>query len=336
MRLTTILRSWGTAKSVSIALVCLLLLGLGPLLRSELYWLHIVILCLTYSIVTMSLVLILRTGHLTLAHAAFMGIGSFSCALLVMRLGLSFWLAMPLAGLIAATIGLALGYPILRVRGIYFVIITLAFSQVVALVALNWDFLGGRVGLTGIPRPNAIGGVDFSSKIHYYYLILFLTAITALVMHRLNASRYGRIFRAIGEDDTFAESVGIDLLKYKLMAFAIACFFAGVAGAFFAHYLRYTSGELFGVWDSITFVIFAVVGGAGSAVIGPVAGVFTLTIFAEALPIPNVAHPFIFGAVLIQVVLTLPGGLVTIPQQISALRTRLRRHLKHGTSHGDA
>lgn len=325
--------SW---KIVVGVILCLLLLGLGPMLGSELYWLHLVILCLTYSILAMSLVLILRTGHLTLAHAAFMGIGSFSSALMVMKLGLSFWLALPLSGLIAAIIALALGYPILRVRGIYFVIITLAFSMVVSLVALNWKFLGGHIGLTGIPRPDAIGAIDFSSKLHYYYLILLLAALTAFVIHRLDVSRFGMIFRAIGEDDVLAESLGIDILKYKLMAFAIASFFAGLAGAFFAHYLRYVSGDLFGVWDSMMYVIYAVVGGTGSAVIGPVAGVFTLTIIAEVLPIPNVAHPFLFGAVLIQVVLTLPGGLISLPQQISAIKARLPWGKREAMNNGGA
>jgi branched-chain amino acid transport system permease protein len=265
-----------------------------------------------------------------------MGIGSFSSALLVMKLGLSFWLALPLSGLIAAIIALILGYPILRVRGIYFVIITLAFSTVVALIALNWNLLGGYVGITGIPRPNAIGSIDFSSKIHYYYLILLLAAIAGLVIYRIETSRFGRILRAIGEDDVLTESIGVDLLRYKLMAFAVGSFWAGVAGAFFAHYLRYTSGDLFGVWESLQYVIFAIVGGTASAVAGPVIGVFVLTIFAELLPIPDIAQPFLFGAVLIQVVLTLPGGLISLPQQFLASMARLpwrkRKPINHGTA----
>lgn len=323
-------------KIIGLFLLFLLFLGLGPLLSQKLYWMHLVILCLLYSILTMSLVLILRTGHLTLAHAAFMGIGSFSSALLVMKLGLSFWLALPLSGLIAAIIALILGYPILRVRGIYFVIITLAFSTVVALIALNWNLLGGYVGITGIPRPNAIGSIDFSSKIHYYYLILLLAAIAGLVIYRIETSRFGRILRAIGEDDVLTESIGVDLLRYKLMAFAVGSFWAGVAGAFFAHYLRYTSGDLFGVWESLQYVIFAIVGGTASAVAGPVIGVFVLTIFAELLPIPDLAQPFLFGAVLIQVVLTLPGGLISLPQQFLASMARLpwrkRKPINHGTA----
>ncbi|UCG83488.1 MAG: branched-chain amino acid ABC transporter permease, partial [Dehalococcoidia bacterium] len=142
------------SKKVTFGLFFFVLLILGPVLRNEPYWLHILIICVYSSILAMSWLLILKIGHLSLAHAGFMGIGGISSALMVMEAGLSFWLALPLAGLIAAIIAVLLGFPILRVRGIYFLIITFAFNELVIIIIKNWKFLGGYVGLIDVPRPN--------------------------------------------------------------------------------------------------------------------------------------------------------------------------------------
>ena len=306
----------------------LILVALGLILRNEPYWMGVVIVCLFSTILAISWLLILITGHISVAHAAFMGIGGISSALLVMEAGLSFWLALPLAGLITASIAVLLGIPILRVRGIYFLVITLAFGEVVRIIILKWKFLGGYVGLIGIPAPNPIGSIDFTSRVHYYYLILFLVAITILVMYRIYSSRIGRTFRSIGENEALAESLGIDVLKYKLLAFAIGCFFAGITGSFVVHYLHYSSADMYGVWQSLMTQIHAVVGGMGFIIGGPIVGAFSLTFFPELLDIRwdiSKSEPLIYAVFLILVIFFLRGGLMTLPQRLSAVVTRFRR-----------
>lgn len=321
---------------VTFGLFFLALLVSGPILRTELYWMHVVIICIYSSILAMSWLLILRIGHLSLAHAAFMGIGGISSALLVMEAGLSFWLALPLAGLIAAVIALVLGFPILRVKGIYFLIITFAFNELIVIVIRNWKFLGGYVGLIDVPRPDAIGGIDFSSKVHYYYLILFLAAVTMIVLYRIYSSRIGRIFTSIGEDEDLAQSVGINVQKYKLLAFAIGCFFAGLTGSFVVHYLNFSGAELFITWQSLNIQIYAIVGGMGYGIGGPIVGAFFLTLLTQFLDIPIKAQPLVYAAILILVIFFLRGGLITLPQKVSAGIARLSKLWVRGTNHGTA
>jgi len=331
-----ILNRGNRAKAV-FGLFFLVLVVLGLILRDEPYWLGVMIVCLFSSILAMSWLLILITGHISIAHAAFMGIGGISSALLVMEAGLSFWLALPVAGLITAVIALVLGIPILRVRGIYFLVITLAFGEVVRVIILKWKFLGGYVGLIGIPSPNPIGFIDFTSRVHYYYLILFLVAVTILVMYRINTSRIGRIFRSIGEDEALAESIGVNILKYKLLAFAIGCFFAGLTGSFVVHYLHYSSADMYGVWQSLTIQIHAVVGGMGFIIGGPIVGAFSLTFFPELLDIQwdiSKSEPLIYAVLLILVIFFLRGGLMTLPQRISTVVAKFRRSDRKGINHG--
>jgi len=323
-------------KKVVIGLFFLALLVLGPILRNEPYWLHVVIICVYSSILAMSWLLILKIGHLSLAHAAFMGIGGISSALLVKEAGLSFWLALPMAGLIAAIIGIMLGFPILRVKGIYFLIITFAFNELVGITIRNWKFLGGYVGLIDVPRPNAIGGIDFTSKVHYYYLALFLAAVTVLVLYRIYSSRIGRIFASIGEAEDLAESIGINVLKYKLLAFAIGCFFAGITGSFVVHYLHYAGAEMFSTWQSLNIQILAIVGGMGYAIGGPIVGAFFLTFLVELLDIPIKAQTLVYAAILILVIFYLRSGLITLPQKVSAGLAKLPRLKRRGAKNGSA
>jgi branched-chain amino acid transport system permease protein len=307
------------------------LLALGPLLNSEPYWMGVVIVCLYSSILAISWLLILTIGHISVAHAAFMGIGGISSALLVMEAGLSFWLALPLAGLITALIAVLLGIPILRVRGIYFLVITLAFGEVVRIIILKWKLLGGYMGLVNIPSPNPIGSIDFTSRVHYYYLIVFLLFITVLIIYRIYKSRIGRIFRSIGENEVLAESIGIDILKYKLLAFAIGCFFAGLTGSFVVHYLHYASADMFGVWQSLMTQIHAVVGGMGFFIGGPITGAFTLTFFPELLDMRwdiSKSEPMIYAIFLILIIFFLRGGLMTLPQRISATVSNINRRVR--------
>lgn len=323
-------------KKIIFGLFFLVLLIMGPILRNEPYWLHILIICVYTSMLAMSWLLILRIGHLSLAHAAFMGIGGTSSALLVMETGLSFWLALPLAGIITALVAVLLGFPILRVRGIYFLIITFAFNELTVIIIRNWKFLGGYIGLIDIPGPNPIGAIDFSSKIHYYYLILFLAAVTILVLYRIYSSRIGRVFTSIGENEDLAQSLGINVLKYKLLAFAIGAFFAGLTGSFLVHYLNFSGAELYVTWQSLNIQIYAIVGGMYFAIGGPIVGAFFLILLTEFLEVPTGAQPLIYASILIAIIFYLRGGLITLPQRLYALIMGLSRRVTRSATHGAA
>ncbi len=323
-------------RKLTFIIFCLILLVLGPLLSNQPYWMHVVIICIYSSILAMSWLLILKIGHLSLAHAAFMGVGGIASALIVTKAGISFWLALPLSGLITAIIALILGFPLLRVKGIYFLIITFAFNELFVIIIRNWKFLGGYVGLIGVPRPNAIGAIDFSSKVHYYYLILFLAAVTVITLYRIYTSRIGRIFTSIGEDEDLARSIGIDVIRYKLIAFSIGCFFAGITGSFLVHYLNFAGAELFTTWQSLYIQIYAIVGGMVSVIGGPIVGAFSLILLTEFLDIPIKAQPLVYAAILILIIFFLRNGLISLPQRILAWRLRLLRLLERNIKHETA
>ena len=229
-----------------------------------------------------------------------------------------------------------LGFPILRVRGIYFLIITFAFNELVIIIIRNWKSLGGYQGLIGVPRPDPIGAIDFTSKVHYYYLILFLAAVTVVILYRIYSSRIGRIFTSIGENEDLAQSLGINVLRYKLLAFAVGSFFAGLTGSFLVHYLNFSGAELFVTWQSLNIQIYAVVGGMWFAIAGPIVGAFSLILLIEFLDVPARAQPLIYAAILIFIIFYLGGGLVTLPQKLYTLVTRRLKPYMGSATHGAA
>lgn len=293
-----------------------LIIAIFPLFTQDPYVLNILITTGIWTIAAWGVRLIMSTGQLTLGHAAYMAIGAYASALLVMKVGLSFWVAFPLAGVISTLVALLIGYLTLRIKGVYFAIITFAFAEIIRLIIIHWpNLLGGYGGLANIPAPHPFLTIRFSSRLPYYYLLLALTLITYLVMVRIDQSRLGKIFSSIHESDTLAESIGINIMKYKIMAFCIGCFFAGLSGSFYAHYFNFTSPEFFTIWQSIYCLIFVLVGGAGS-VFGPLVGSFFLTLIPEILRVAKEYEPIIYAIILILVMFLLPGGLISLPARL--------------------
>lgn len=192
---------------------------LVPVLTDDPYWLGVFIIMGINIILAVGLWIIILTGQLSLAQGAFMGIGAYTSALLTLRLDWSFWAALPAAGAAAAGVALALGYPILRVRGAYFAILTFALGEIARLVWQRWDDpFGGHTGLYGIPTPDSIStaitpDILFSDRVNYYYLVLALVATTVVAAYRLASSRMGLTFRAIREAEELAQGVGISPMK---------------------------------------------------------------------------------------------------------------------------
>jgi len=303
-------------------LVILIGIFIVPTLVRDPYYLHILIMIGINCMFALSWRLIMRAGQLSFGHAAFIGIGAYACALAATRLGLPFWLALPLAGVAAAIIALPFGSAILRLRGMYFAICTWAFAEIMATVYLvAKEPFQGADGIA-LPTP-AIGSIAFVTRTPYYYLTFVLLLITVAVLYRMDRSRLGMRINAMREADILAESVGINLMRYKTLAFTIACFFAGMAGGLYAYYLSFIAPYTFGVHLSIDCLVYAMVGGLGN-IYGPLIGATLLTFIPTLLHATGFFKTMIFGAILVIVVIFLPDGLISLPQKFSSMRARLR------------
>lgn len=295
----------------------LLILVLLPIFLKSPYELHLLIMIMTGSIAALGFRLVYNTGKTSVAQGSFVAIGAYTSALLVTRLSLSFWLALPLAGLVAAAIGGIIGYPALKLRGAYFVILTFGLAEAIHLALLNGgDFTGGVMGITGIPPPNPIvlpglASIEFISKVPYYYLALALLVLTIVVMYRLDHSRMGRIFGAIYDNDKLAESVGVSLGMYTTLAFTIACFFSGLAGSFLAHYVRVIVPHSYTIWHGVYYLMYTIIGGAGS-IFGPIIGTAGLLYLSRFLVAFGRYQLIIYGAILIVFMIFLPNGLLSL------------------------
>jgi len=288
-------------------------LALIPFIFPSDYHLHIIIIILINTILALSIRLVFLGGEITLGHAAFMGIGAYTSALLATRWGLDFWLCLPLAAAAAALMAVPMGMLTLRVKGLYFAIVTLAFAETFRIVVAMWrSFTGGVTGILNIPAPTIqIGGlvtIEFGSKASYYYLALALLAVTIAIMYRLDHSQFGLTLAAIRESDVLSESVGINVVRYKIIAFVIGCAFAGVAGSFVVHYLYYVSPADFTMHRTLSILLYPVFGGLGS-VAGSVLGAAILTTLPEAFRVAAEYEPAVFGIILIITIWRLPQGL---------------------------
>ena len=253
-------------------------------------------------------------GLLDLGYISFYAIGAYSYALLSTRLGVSFWLALPLGGSVAALFGVVLGIITLRLRGDYLAIVTLGFVQIVHLVLNNWDRVtNGPNGILNIGRP-ALGAFVFSRPIHFYYLILAIVLLTVLAVDRLNRSRIGRAWIAIREDEVAAQATGVDTTRLKILAFALGAIWAGVAGVFFAAKFAFVSPESFTFFESIIVLSMVVLGGMGS-VPGVILGALIVVILPEVLREFASYRMLVFGAVLVLMMIFRPQGLIGNPRR---------------------
>jgi branched-chain amino acid transport system permease protein len=295
------------------ALLGLALAGLtAPFWVPNPYHLHVLIMAGIFAILALSLNLLLGyTGQLSLGHTAFFGIGAYTSALLTLRLDGSFWLGLPAGAALSGAAGWAIGRLALKLRGAYFVLVTISFAGVISLVSINWmDLTNGPLGLPGVPAP-ALGPLSLKSKRAYYYLVLVGVVLTYAVCHRLVNSRVGRAFVALRENEPLAESVGIDGTRYLVLAAVVSAALAGVAGSLYAHYVRFVSPEVFLFSYTVTMVIMVIGGGKGTLA-GPVVGALLFTALPEALRevVPWQWQMLAYGVLLVLLVYFLPRGIV--------------------------
>jgi branched-chain amino acid transport system permease protein len=279
-------------------------------------------------------------GLLDLGYVAFYAVGAYSYALLAKEFGFSFWILLPLAGCLSAFWGILLGFPVLRLRGDYLAIVTLAFGEIIRLILINWvSFTGGYAGVSGIPRPTLFGipfnasdegfaaifGLEFSPiyrAMFLYYIILALALVTAYVTIRLRQLPVGRAWEALREDEIACRSLGINTTNTKLTAFAMGAMFAGFAGSFFAARQGFISPESFTFLESATILSIVVLGGMGSQVGVAVAAVamiggteimreldFLKYVFGDDFD-PTQYRMLIFGFAMVLIMIWKPRGLV--------------------------
>jgi branched-chain amino acid transport system permease protein len=291
-----------------------------PLITKEPYVFHILCLIGINIIFACSLNTILNIGELNLAHAAFMGIGAYTSTILVMKLSLPFWLAMPVAMLASAIISLAIGFLTLRFKGAYFLLFTFLFAELIRILLSNFwiDLFGGIPGLTNIPRPSVtIPGLfhtEFSSNIDFYYLIMILVMLTIFVMRRMDRSRLGMLFRAISQSESLVESTGISVTRFKVLGCAIGCCFAGLAGSLYAHFVGIITPQDFSIHAVLAPVAYVVVGGMGS-IYGPVLGTSFLMVLSHFyLRELGMYELLIYGVIIVIIIRFTPEGLIGLPR----------------------
>jgi branched-chain amino acid transport system permease protein len=291
-------------------------------------------------------------GLLDLGYVAFYAVGAYSYALLAKEFGLSFWILLPMAGILSAFWGVLLGFPVLRLRGDYLAIVTLAFGEIIRLVLINWvDFTGGYAGLSGIPRPTFFGipfnanedgfaavfGLEFTPvyrTIFLYYVILGLALLTAFVTIRLRQLPVGRAWEALREDEIACRSLGLNTTNTKLTAFAMGAMFGGIAGSFFSARQGFISPESFTFIESATILAIVVLGGMGSMIGVAIAAVamiggseilreleFLKLIFGPDFD-PVQYRMLLFGMAMVLIMIWKPRGLISTREPSTFLKER--------------
>jgi len=308
-------------KGISYLLLFVFLLAFPVISAGNPYWIQVLIMAGLYVIMALGLnVMVGNAGLTCLGYAAFYAIGAYTYAILALRFGLSFWVCLPISGLIVMIFGLILGLPALRVKGHYLALVTIAFGLVVYQLAINLEYLtGGANGLMNIPPPY-LGSFSFNSPLNlgfislpfhanFYYLVLALTVVAIVVANRLSNSLVGLTWSSIREDQLAAQCYGVNLTKNKLWAFAFGAIFGGVAGAVYAGMIGFIAPENFTYSHSILILSMILLGGIDS-VPGVIFGAVILTIIPEMFRAFADFRMMFYGIIIVLILLFKNDGLI--------------------------
>ncbi|WP_342580606.1 branched-chain amino acid ABC transporter permease [Ureibacillus sp. FSL W7-1570] len=323
------MKLFGTKSEIIKWLILLIILLTLPLYASN-YWVGLLTLCAISAIGAIGLnILTGFTGQISIGVGAFLGVGGYTTAILTTTYGLSFWISLPLAGIVTALVGGLFGIPSLRLKGLYLAIATLAAQVIITFIISRWDSVtGGTAGMV-LSRP-VIGNYVLTSNASYYYLTIIILMLTVLYSVNLLRTRVGRAFLAVRDRDIAAQIMGINLFYYKVLAFIISSFFVGIAGALLAHYTMIVSPELYNIQVSIQYLAMVLIGGLGS-ILGSILGAIFITLLPVGLTsvvdlltayMPDLYQlfsafkEFVFGLAIILFLIFEPGGLAHIWQNI--------------------
>ncbi len=249
-------------------------------------------------IMALSFYLPLMTGQISLGQAGFMAIGAYGSAVCTVKWGIPYVPAVLIGGIFAGVVGFLLGLPALRIKGIYLLLLTLGFGEIVRVVLINLEYTGAAEGFPGIPYQKY--------TLHYTYGMVLILII---FFNRLRRSRMGRAFRAVGSDENAAEIIGVNITAVKLLAFSVGAFIAGIGGGILAHYREYIEPLMFGVMHAVEFIVFAIFGGI-QIFWGPIFGAIVLTFIPEFLRFIQSWRMELYGAILVVMMIIRPQGVI--------------------------
>jgi branched-chain amino acid transport system permease protein len=323
-----------TVASLAFVIVGLLL----PIWVSSPYYLGIFVNILVYAVLSIAFTMTFRTGLVHLGLTAFWGLGAYVTAVATTRWHFTFWESVPVAIIICAIVGLGLGYILIgRGRGGFnFVILSSVIGMLFPIVIGSVGYLGGYTGISNIPAPEKIhlGGLtlDFGTAKGYYYLAAIIFIVVVLVCAGFYRSWTGRAWKSIGMNPRLAESFGVDVFHYRLLAIVVGAGLVGLIGSFYSSYITFVLPAQFGMWQNVYIQAYAVLGGIGFAVLGPLLGATVMTVVPQLVQFSNLVAPLFVGVVLILLILFFPEGLLGIVthrewavRMISPVRVRLRR-----------
>lgn len=283
--------------------------------------LHLAILVCLNVLMVGGLAVIDRAGQLSFGHSAPVALGAYASVLLGQRLGLDSVSALLAALVLAAVLALALGWVILRLRGVYFVLVTFAFAELMRLLLLDFAGLtGGASGIAGI-APMAVAGFAFDTRERFYALALAVALMSVLLLARVYDRPLGRAMAAVAANPALAESVGLSVLRVQLVAYVLGSTMAALGGVLTVRYIGFVSPESFATAASVAFITMLVIGGRGS-LFGPLAGAIVLTPLPELFRGAVQTQHLFYGAALIVILRFLPGGIASVPARLRALRGR--------------
>lgn len=289
----------------------MLVLALLPFLVKSPYVIHVFIITFIYIVATVSLRAVTISGQYPLAHAAFMGIGAYTSAVTSKMLGWPVGITIPLGGVAAMLIGALIAYPFARLRAFYYAMVSLFFGiGVIQVILVLTKWTSGAGGLVDIPHL-----LPATSKVPYYYFFLGFMVACLLALWRFEYSRIGLSMKAIAQSHIVASSVGINEVRYRVLALSVGCFFVGIAGAVYAHYNFTLSPTSFDFLASMWLFIYALIGGLSSFG-GPIVGTALLIIVPELLSSLKQFIPFISAAILLIIFYVLHDGLISLPRVI--------------------
>ncbi len=318
-------RVFAENKKIRFSLItaAMLLMGFYPF-YSGMYNTNVMISALIYIMLGLGLNIVLGLGGmLHLGHAAFFAVGAYTYGLFFkfagkffveagINTGWMFWIALPAGGIMAALFGVLLSLPVLRLRGDYLAIVTLAFGEILKMVLQNWGSVtGGATGISLIPRPWLFGitVTPRMAAIYIYYIVFAFVIISIISVSRLENSRIGRAWEAMREDEIACQAMGIDLVRNKLLAFVLGSVWAGVAGVLFASQTTYINPDSFTIWESILILCVVVLGGTGS-ISGVILGALIIKLLPEYMRAFAQYRLLIFGLALVLMMIFRPGGII--------------------------
>ncbi len=299
--------------------VIFVILAILPTFVTSPYHLSLLITIGMYSVLAMGFVLVLRTGLITLGIAAFYGVGAYASAMMVMKGGMSFWVALPAAAIMTGLFAWFFGFLFIRNPGFSFIIMTMLLNLLFVVAVGSTQWLGGYTGVVDIPAPNAIHIIPFLPPLEFtsvsaqYYLMLFLFLVSVVIFSAFYASSVGRAWTAIGLNPQLASSLGINVFRYRVVGFVVASAVTGLIGAYYAHFIGCLHPDTFNLFKTIYVHMYAIVGSVIHALLGPSVGSTVMVFFPEFMRVTREIEPIITGLLLIIFMIFLPSGLLSLP-----------------------